>query len=434
MKIHLVNIFKKLLVCTMVLSSVVSCNNEKYHLRWKIDANQPVYYKLITTSKDDAKLNFEINNEPIDSLEMAKEMLKALSSMNEMEAFIILQKNENEDIDFKWAMHNPNANKKPEDMSLADAMALMMQVVSLEGTIDNSGKLLSDNLQQRQKNLVNIYCQLPPKAVAIGDSWKVDVELIDNLSLYPESEIENYNKVTLEDVKEINGQRIAFIEYDIFQSVETKIKNPFTGKEEENYMSYSFQVKAEFDIVKGKWIKFKETKSTERTGFVESKQEQQIELVRVKKLPEELIKRLSGQSDKMQYYLDLANNLNGKNPKNDDEIIDLEKGTPKDEIIEKDNKSTNVETEKKEEYPVFYDDDCPVNYAVQVLASKKKVPLDNKRFNSIRNEVYEIIKPQEVYKYKYCVGKECSKQKAQLIKKKLLTKGFSGVFIVKVSK
>ncbi len=74
----------------------------------------------------------------------------------------------------------------------------------------------------------------------------------------------------------------------------------------------------------------------------------------------------------------------------------------------------------------------PVIYGVQILASRKVIPLNSTEFKDLKLKVEQLYKPEHPkYKYKYVVGNESSLSKAQKLKKELENFGFSSAFIVK---
>jgi hypothetical protein len=96
-----------------------------------------------------------------------------------------------------------------------------------------------------------------------------------------------------------------------------------------------------------------------------------------------------------------------------------------------DNKQEVRKEESYKQEPVN-DENCPVIYSVQILASAKAIPLDSPKFKNIGYKVeqrYDSNHPK--YKYKYLIGNECSLQKANKLKGQLRRKGFPGAFLVK---
>jgi len=72
---------------------------------------------------------------------------------------------------------------------------------------------------------------------------------------------------------------------------------------------------------------------------------------------------------------------------------------------------------------------APLRYAIQVLASQKKVPLNSSRFKSYRGRVKQYSSPG-AYRYKYCVGTYESRAAAQKQLAKV-RKTFPDAFVVR---
>ena len=107
------------------------------------------------------------------------------------------------------------------------------------------------------------------------------------------------------------------------------------------------------------------------------------------------------------------------------------------QVIEKEVQHTSEKFEMPEQShsvstrPIK-EQDCPVTYSVQILASAKKLPRNASEFRNLDDKIEESYFPNEkIYKYKYVVGKECSLNEIKILKRKLQKLGFKGVFIVK---
>src|SRR5207253_3068024 len=106
-------------------------------------------------------------------------------------------------------------------------------------------------------NLISVLFELPTKPVAIGDSWPLDINLIANDQNFICDSSYKINKVTLQDIKQVNGETVAVLKYEIVEFVKGNFNTPrFFGKEgpRETVMRISHQAVAEFSIDKGRWI------------------------------------------------------------------------------------------------------------------------------------------------------------------------------------
>jgi hypothetical protein len=259
--------------------------DEHYKIEWKLDQDETVIYKTKMQRVDSLehqsfKFNFDkIIEEMPDSLKnQTGEQDSTLSKMNDFfeslnsigdnyNFYSVLSKNADESFDVKMIMKKAVEGKNNQTDSLLQMFTQLNHGVVLRGKLNRDGSIQSFYLQQNQKNMLSMYFELPTEPVKIGDSWSLEI----NLSQFDQNFIchksERRNKIELIDVKEIDGEEIAYIKYDIFEMVEGYFNNPFSKSHIPTFMQMSFSGISQFSITNGRWKIFNCMSATKSSGF-----------------------------------------------------------------------------------------------------------------------------------------------------------------------
>lgn len=308
---RLINYF---LLFTMVTTNVVCQNNanngqvtkEKeisgnyYDLIWKIDKNSPVAYKTAMEAIDEnnmAKKGFDCNdfqNAFSDSANFNcdefKDFFEAMTSLYKDYSFTTtLTEDKNGAIDVKLisVKNNSSSNNLPD--SLPDFFKDVMTGVQLRGKINTDGGIESFYMKKEQMNLLAIMFELPTKPVKIGDRWAIQASFISNDQNFICDEYDKTHIVELADVKEIDGDLIAFIKYDLRYYVNGEFNNPFLGKTVPTKMDLAFNGISEFNITKGKWKDYNGLMTMDVSGIMTNKTKQRFKLIEIENIPKELL-------------------------------------------------------------------------------------------------------------------------------------------------
>src|SRR5690625_7738523 len=120
-------------------------------------------------------------------------------------------------------------------------------------SVYETGGIHSFWLNSSQKNLIAIFFELPKNPVKIGDKWSLDINLISNDQNFECETAHKINEVELIDIKNINGERIAVLQYHIEEYVEGQFNShTFFGcnrGDTETMMSYSYDCNAYYSYV-----------------------------------------------------------------------------------------------------------------------------------------------------------------------------------------
>lgn len=310
--------------CLLILITFVSYGqkNQLVDLRWKIDKDDPLNYITVMSnveveSDEHEKISENPDNDVEEEVQGLFNLLSQLSNnMNNQKYLTTLLSKDNGVIDI--IMNTPpqeeiddsayrnwfealNEISNEEDMEeefdeeefinsmkISRAMQSMYQGVTLRGSVYESGAIHSFWVKNSQKNLIALLFQLPENLVKIGDKWSIDVNFIENDQTFVCDNGYKTNEVTLTDIKEVNGEKIAVLNYNIVEYVEGNVDMSslgdlsslfgneelftFFNQEGKTIMKYSYQGTAEFSIDRGQWLSYKGITDIERSGSFDTKQ------------------------------------------------------------------------------------------------------------------------------------------------------------------
>lgn len=177
-----------------------------------------------------------------------------------------------------------------EDMNRAvrKMMKQMEGTVIIRGEIDDTGAIRSYYIQQSQKNLLSLFFELPKEPVKVGDTWPLDVSLIEMGNGFVCDHEERQNAVSL--VSLINtdqGETIAVLKYLIYEAVEGRMimpkmpdDMPGEGLGDVLGVSYSYGLigEAQFLVNEGRWKQFNGIMDIQSKGIISSSVKQHFAL------------------------------------------------------------------------------------------------------------------------------------------------------------
>ncbi|WP_157976289.1 hypothetical protein [Lewinella sp. IMCC34191] len=175
------------------------------------------------------------------------------------------------------------ASADSEDVGLLETMHLMTGGIVLRGSVYETGSIHSFWLKNNQKNLVALFFQLPTSPVSTGDKWALDVNLISNDANFKCDSSYRVNEATLADIKEVNGETIAVIQYNIVEYVSGEFSMPAFlggGGKSETEMDISYQGIAEFSIDQGHWVAYDGIMSMKTKGVMTTDKKTKFTLIK----------------------------------------------------------------------------------------------------------------------------------------------------------
>ncbi|MTI38011.1 hypothetical protein [Fulvivirga lutimaris] len=259
-------------------------------MKWKINANDTLIYTTVmeqidssyfeadfggvfsaiidSTSDEHANkaktMMKEINN-AIGKTQYAVRLLKPKANLINIEMFTIDEKQP----------INLSDTQDQKETEMIKSFQQMIKGVVLRGSIFDNGTIHSFWIKRAQKNLIAMLFELPGKKVRVGDTWSLTTNLIGNDQNFVCDSSYYKNEVKLVDVKEINGDQIAVLKYDLKEYVNGVFNMPNMfgqGGSKPTIMSFGFKGIAEFSIDKGRWVSYDGVMFGDATGVMNTKQ------------------------------------------------------------------------------------------------------------------------------------------------------------------
>lgn len=395
---------KKILLFLVVSLTLFACTKEKYQLKWKIPSGDVLIYNIKMETVDSlssvaeenlqelvqlvAKMYGDEVNVKVSSKDLYNGLIKQL---NLLSYFAIIRHGSGTDLKVDFITRQ---TKQYEEIFYRDVFSKFIKKAFFKGTLKAGGELLSDANEKAWDPKINILFQLPEQAVAIGDSWEINV-VPEWQKPTKEQQKQMVNKVTLADIIVEGLDSIAVLKYEL-QSPDQ------SGK------MLGFNGEARFNINQGKWISYVGTLAQKTSGVLPMNHVQSIQL---KQVSVERYKSLLKQAQKVDIF------DTGKDFKDVEEEAENEENN--DEVNE-------VEEQTSEEV------NCPEVFRIQLLATKTPVKDKKTQFKGLNYNVDELVLSEtETFKYKYTVGMECEREKIEALLSEIKAAGFKQAYVIK---
>lgn len=234
---------RNILVGLGVLLSITSMCQE-VELRWLVDDDaEPVFYSLALDGFEEVKDSIELEN---DTLNM---MMQKILSQLEMQAYTALYPNDSDQVDVRVWAELKGQNAQFDSASITDYHPVSVHNI----TINSVGELTSFWSPPESKQFGALLFQLPKTPVSVGDSWVLDVSILQSDPKFVCDSSASSMVCTLSQVYEENGDQIAIIDYNLTQFVTGSITMlggiPYT-----KLATYSGQ--GHFNVTKGYWTSY----------------------------------------------------------------------------------------------------------------------------------------------------------------------------------
>ena len=287
-------------------SKMAPANAETVKLQWKISPEDTLKYKTIMNDIGEQKLEMNFGgmfDKLFDSIPEKDKLFgkdffnKLQKSFNDTDFITLLTDSKYFDNTVDIAMYtvadNPflsnnndkddnEAEKKEDEDMFVKLLKKMMRGIMLRGNVYKTGGLQSFWLKSGQKNLVSLFFELPDKELKVGDKWTLDnVNLISFDQNFICEKADKKNVVILSDIITENNEKIAVIDYDIYEYAEGIFENPFLDNKVDTKMKMVYKAQAKFSITQGKWVSYTGIMSLDATGFLDSKQKKKFALIEI---------------------------------------------------------------------------------------------------------------------------------------------------------
>jgi len=201
----------------------------------------------------------------------------AKESYSATDTFICnLTKKRNNIVNIDWIIYNESIRPTGADTSTAPVwMKSTPGDTVFRGSVYDNGAIHS--FYSTQVDYLAFYFQLPNKKIKIGDSWPVDFNYIYFNEGFICDSAYKLNSVTLTDIKRINNEMIATINYDLIEYASGNDGGSFPTK---NKILVEFRHKAiaKFSITKGRWLSYEGLQETTSTGMMSSSTQSKVSL------------------------------------------------------------------------------------------------------------------------------------------------------------
>lgn len=276
---------------------------ESFDLRWKLQDGEKITYKsslqkIDTLETKEYKIDIGgfFGFLPDSIIDKSKDFFERFNSLyDDAELYSILEKDKNNNISISIVAENVVLPQIESD-SLQDFNKFLSnfnQGVILRGSVTEDGEIASFYLKQEQRNLIALMFELPSHPVQVGDSWKLDVSLLMFDQNFVCDSSARKNSVTFAQVKNINADTIALLNYDIYEFAKGIFNTPFSKDGVPTSMEMSYRGIAEFSISKGRWLSYNGLSKMKASGVMNTSFIQRDYLAPVDDLPETIKSKLN---------------------------------------------------------------------------------------------------------------------------------------------
>jgi ABC-type uncharacterized transport system substrate-binding protein len=293
----------KAIIITIVigLSSLQASaqDTQTINLKWKIGKDEKLNYATVMNVIDTASIamNFgglskALSDSTKKGADESKDLFKKLNQAFKNQDYLTTLSNKGKGIiDIVMRMKPKDTTKKNNnDTTGPDLMEMMRSMnngIVLRGSVYETGGIHSFWVKGNQKNLLAMFFELPSKPVKIGDKWPLEVNLIGNDQNFACDSSYKINEVMLTDIKQINGETIAVLKYNMAEYV----KGDFNSvgllggddKGKKTMMKFIHQGIAEFSVDKGRWLSYDGIMSLEATGVMTANTKTKFTLINTSK-------------------------------------------------------------------------------------------------------------------------------------------------------
>jgi hypothetical protein len=270
-------------------------------LDWKLAEGEILAYRTTMNQIDAASAAITIDWESIfegvpfnDASTPSANLLGNLSLPQVSSLISILEPNARGNINVRMVVGEMTPAENQSENAMNQTFSEMMQ--EMEGTVQLRGELTSDGaiasfyLEQRQRNLLAMFFELPTQPVQVGDTWEIDVNCVSMGSGFVADKASRINQVELTELSTTtDGKPLAVIDYMIAEAVDGAFHSPLSEEPLASSMSCSFVGRGYFLIEEGRWQQFLGEFAIESTGIMASSVIQQFALFPLDVVPQEYL-------------------------------------------------------------------------------------------------------------------------------------------------
>ncbi len=288
------------LILTLLTTTLFSQTAQPIELKWKIGSEEQLNYTTIMSQVDSSEFEmtfgdfFKSGLDEIDSITGEFDSIFTLMSEEMLnQDYVTTLTNKGKDVidiviatkpaeDEETNINNDDSNF--DDKSFFELYKTFSQGVMMRGSVYADGGVHSFWVVNAQKNIIALFFELPSKPVKIGDTWSLDINFIENAMNFVCDSSYRENEVKLSDIKIVNGDTIAVLQYNIVEYIDGILNPPSlfmnNNSDMQTVMKYSYQGVSEFSISQGRWVSYYGIMSSEVSGFMSMNLKQKYALIK----------------------------------------------------------------------------------------------------------------------------------------------------------
>jgi hypothetical protein len=264
-------------------------------LRWKVPKEAPLGYELVwqsvTTDKNTVRIDLSTLKDARKAAEQRKAILDIRMPAQSVMAMVLSARG-SDTLAAKVVVTRVEQNKKAPrtklDRELAQQFQKMVGTVQIRASLTDWG-LVTSELKREQRNLVSLATELPAKAVAVGDTWTHNADLVKMGESFTGTS-ESINRMELVGLeREGEGRTVALIDYTLAEKHDGKFVNSRTKESLPASMEMSFLGRGEFLVEEGRWRKLSGRYTTRATGAMKTDTAQQFTLTPLEPIPPKVL-------------------------------------------------------------------------------------------------------------------------------------------------
>lgn len=281
-------------------SAIALDNRPEYSLDWKIGEGQIIAYRtaLNQVQDEDSQITIDWGQLLDEEVDMdAAEFIEKIvfpEQPTSTSLISVLERNEVGNITVKMILDDVvTSEAAPDDMlgtSFNQMLERMEGTVQLRGELRPEGTIASFYLENRQKNLLAIFFELPEGPVKVGDTWQIEVNCISMGAGFVVTNANKLHEVTLSEITQtLDGRPLAVLDYVIIEVVSGVMDSALSDEQIGVSMSCSYLARGYFLINEGRWHALGGEFAVKSDGIMSGNSIQQIGLVPLETLPESYI-------------------------------------------------------------------------------------------------------------------------------------------------
>ncbi|MFA0961124.1 hypothetical protein AB9P05_04930 [Roseivirga sp. BDSF3-8] len=252
------------LLFVFVISVAIGQQSQTIDLRWKIDNNDTLTYGTVMKDIEPSSVEMDfggllrsLSDSTSKGIDNSKPLFRELNErIRNLDYVTTLTANEEGVVDILMSAQPTSTTDETDSKAgkTAKGSKSIGQGVVLRGSVYESGGVHSFWLKSQQKNMVALLFELPAGPVKVGDKWPLDVSLISNDQNFACDSAYRVNEVTLTEIKEVEGETVAVLKYNVVEYVDGDFILPYGGQGPKDPPCSCFRVRGSLSFLSIKGV------------------------------------------------------------------------------------------------------------------------------------------------------------------------------------